>query len=175
MTVLWFSILPSKLAPNSSYIPKYGRTGTYFMTACFSLPDFCRRWFSIQKNQLVYQKKFKVCSTCFHKTNHKNNYIENPFLNSYYTLCLYVQGWKNSKDLFDLSSKPTIVVFSVSIFRSSPLWWWKTCACAQWNRMLNRREGSALKSSHPPSKCVFGDLFFWGVGLWWDYQVLLSL
>lgn len=25
---------------------------------------FSRRWFSIQKNQLVYQKKFKVCFKC---------------------------------------------------------------------------------------------------------------
>lgn len=31
--------------------------------------SFSRRWFSIQKNQLVYQKKFKVCFKCHEQTS----------------------------------------------------------------------------------------------------------
>lgn len=33
-------------------------------TLFLTILSFSRRWFSIQKNQLVYQKKFKVCFRC---------------------------------------------------------------------------------------------------------------
>lgn len=35
----------------------------------FHVLSFPRRWFSIQKNQLVYQKKFKVCFKCHRQTS----------------------------------------------------------------------------------------------------------
>lgn len=80
------------------------------------LLSFSRRWFSIQKNQLVYQKKFKVCFKCHEQTNKWNKHFFTPPL---------PRGFRSSRQWWwrtcgSAPSKTALKTSGASVLRWSP-------------------------------------------------------